>query len=359
MRFELAIFIFLTILQAMTPYFTRKTAVFGVFIPEPFVQHHQLLKFKKQYSKWLGSLGGVFTLLQIILLFTSISEGTWIFISFILLYMMLILSSLLYMVYHARTKKLKQKEDWEGHVKTVHVMDVSLRAQDETLLPIFYTVPIIITLALITYTYMHYATIPDVFATHWNAQGEIDGWTEKTWISVIELPLLLLGMQLTYLLLGIGMKGAKIQLSAQEKEASANRERHQRKYGSWYLAAINLGVTILLVVLQYTTIILQNETASYFFPLFIGFMMLTFSGLLLFIWRIRKSNERFDTINTNETVPGDDLYWKWGIFYINKDDPALLIQKKFGIGWTVNLGNKWSFVIILLTLLPILLIIFI
>lgn len=255
MRFELAIFIFLTILQALTPYFTRKTAVFGVSIPEPFVQHHRLLKFKKQYTMWLGSLGGVFTLLQIVLLFTSIAEGTWIFISFVLLYVMLMLSSAMYMVYHAKTKKLKQKEDWEGHVKIVHVMDLSLRAKDETLPSIFFTVPIIITLALITYTYMNYSSIPDVFPTHWNAQGEVDGWTEKTWISVIELPLLLLGIQLIYLIMGVGMKSAKIQLSAQEKKASANRELHQRKYGSWYLVAINLGMTILFVVLQYTSII--------------------------------------------------------------------------------------------------------
>ncbi|QDP99083.1 DUF1648 domain-containing protein [Lysinibacillus fusiformis] len=359
MRFELAIFIFLTILQAMTPYFTRKTAVFGVSIPEPFVKHHRLLKFKKQYSFCLGSLGGVFTVLQIVLLFISIPDGTWIFISFVLLYVMLMLSSAMYMVYHAKTKKLKQKEDWEGHVKTVHVMDLSLRAKDETLPPIFFTVPIIITLALITYTYMNYASIPDVFPTHWNAQGEVDGWTEKTWISVIELPLLLLGIQLTYLIMGVGMKRAKIQLSAQEKKASANREHYQRKYGSWYLATINLGMTILLVVLQYTSIIVQNEKASYFFPLFIGFMLLTFGGLLFLIWKISKSNERFPTITSNESVAGDDRYWKWGIFYINKDDPALLIQKKFGIGWTINLGNKWSFFIILLILLPIALIIFI
>ncbi|MET4563134.1 putative membrane protein [Lysinibacillus parviboronicapiens] len=159
--------------------------------------------------------------------------------------------------------------------------------------------------------------------------------------------------------MGVGMKSAKIQLSAQEKKASAERELHQRKYGSWYLAASNLGMTILLVVLQYTSIILQNETASYFFPLFTGFMILTFGGLLLLIWRISKSNERFETIHTNESVSGDDRYWKWGIFYINKDDSALLIQKKFGVGWTVNFGNKWSVVVVLLILLPILLIIFI
>ena len=37
-----------------------------------------------------------------------------------------------------------------------------------------------------------------------------------------------------------GMKSAKIQLSAQAKEASIHRELTQRKYGSWYLAPLIL-----------------------------------------------------------------------------------------------------------------------
>ncbi|MGH4139042.1 DUF5808 domain-containing protein [Clostridium sp.] len=34
----------------------------------------------------------------------------------------------------------------------------------------------------------------------------------------------------------------------------------------------------------------------------------------------------------------DDKYWRFGIFYINKEDPTIFIEKRFGVGWTVNLG---------------------
>ena len=155
------------------------------------------------------------------------------------------------------------------------------------------------------------------------------------------------------------MKSAKIQLSAHAKEASANRELKQRKYGSWYFAAINYSITILLVVLHYTTVILKNQTAPYFFPLFIVFMIVSLGGLILLIWKLSKSNERFDDLHTNETAAADDRYWKWGIIYINKNDPSLLVQKKYGIGWTVNMANKWSYIILLVIFLPILLVIFI
>ncbi|MFF2795689.1 DUF1648 domain-containing protein [Lysinibacillus xylanilyticus] len=359
MLFIISIFIFVGVLETLTPFLSRKTTVFGVSIPEPYVRHQQLQMFKKHYSMLVGSIAVAFLLGQFLLVFTSIQEETFVLLSFILLYIMLLISAGLYMLYHIKTKKLKKQENWEAHVKTVYVMDLSIRDRDEVLSPTFFSLPIIITLALITFTYMNYNTIPDVFATHWNAAGEVDGWTEKTCLSVIVMPLILLGTQISFFIISIGMKSAKIQLSAQAKEASANRELKQRKYGSWYLAAINYSITILFVVLHYTTVILKNQTIPYFFPLFIIFMIVSLGGLILLIWKLSKSNEQFDDIHTNETAAADDRYWKMGVFYINKNDPSLLVQKKYGVGWTVNLANKWSYIILLVIFLPILLVIFI
>lgn len=263
------------------------------------------------------------------------------------------------MSYHVKTKKLKVQEQWDAQIKAVYVTDLSIRQNEETLSPIFFSVPIIITLALIAFTYMNYESIPDVFATHWNGAGEVDGWTRKSRLSVISMPLILLAIQISFFMMNQGMKSAKIQLSAQAKEASIHRELTQRKYGSWYLAAINFSMTILFVVLHYTTVILQDQTAPYFFPLFLVFNVVTLGGLLVFIWKLSKSNERFDEVHTNETAVTDDQYWKWGVFYCNNNDPSLLVPKKFGIGWTVNFANKWCYILIAITLLPILLVIFI
>ncbi|MFJ8088915.1 DUF1648 domain-containing protein [Lysinibacillus sp. NPDC095746] len=359
MLFIVSIFIFVGVLETLTPYLARKTTVFGVSIPEPYVQHQQLLIFKKHYSMMVGSIAVACFIGQILLLFTSIQEEQFVLLSFVLLYVVLLIAAGLYMFYHIKTKSMKKQENWEAHVKTVYVMDLSIRDRDEVLSPTFFALPIIISLALITFTYMNYNAIPDVFATHWNAAGEVDGRTEKTWLSVIVMPLILLGIQISFFIISIGMKNAKIQLSAQAKEASANRELNQRKYGSWYLAAINYSMTIVLVVLHYTTVILKNQTASYFFPLFIVFMFVSLGGLILLIWKLSNSNERFVDLHTNETAADDDRYWKWGIVYLNKNDPSLLVQKKYGVGWTVNLANKWSYIILLVIFLPILLVIFI
>ncbi|GDY29576.1 DUF5808 domain-containing protein [Gandjariella thermophila] len=35
----------------------------------------------------------------------------------------------------------------------------------------------------------------------------------------------------------------------------------------------------------------------------------------------------------------DDRYWRGGMVYVNREDPAVLVPKRFGYGWTVNFGN--------------------
>ena len=40
------------------------------------------------------------------------------------------------------------------------------------------------------------------------------------------------------------------------------------------------------------------------------------------------------------TVEGD--YYKYGLFYYNKDDKRLFPPKGNGMGWTVNFANPWS-----------------
>lgn len=35
----------------------------------------------------------------------------------------------------------------------------------------------------------------------------------------------------------------------------------------------------------------------------------------------------------------DNRHWVLGMFYVNRDDPSILVERRFGIGYTVNLGN--------------------
>lgn len=48
-----------------------------------------------------------------------------------------------------------------------------------------------------------------------------------------------------------------------------------------------------------------------------------------------------NSITNADTQPSlADTHWKMGIFYINNDDPAILVPKRFGLGFTPNLANS-------------------
>jgi uncharacterized membrane protein len=52
-------------------------------------------------------------------------------------------------------------------------------------------------------------------------------------------------------------------------------------------------------------------------------------------------------------APDDDTRWKGGIIYVNRDDPAIWVPRRFGMGWTINLGRPVGIAIGILTILVI------
>jgi hypothetical protein len=46
-----------------------------------------------------------------------------------------------------------------------------------------------------------------------------------------------------------------------------------------------------------------------------------------------------------------DSCWKAGIFYVNREDPALFVPKRFGYGLTPNFAHPWSWVVLVVIVL--------
>ena len=42
----------------------------------------------------------------------------------------------------------------------------------------------------------------------------------------------------------------------------------------------------------------------------------------------------------------DDRFWKAGLLYLNRDDPALVVGARFGVGWALNFGNPLAWLLI-------------
>jgi len=61
-------------------------------------------------------------------------------------------------------------------------------------------------------------------------------------------------------------------------------------------------------------------------------------------WRLN-GNVRGLVLATG-TDRDDDRFWKAGLLYVNRDDPAIMVGSRLGAGWTLNLGNPAAWLIV-------------
>ena len=78
------------------------------------------------------------------------------------------------------------------------------------------------------------------------------------------------------------------------------------------------------------------------------------AGLLLLAAVARRAGQGGWRLNGNVrglaratgTDRDDDRFWKAGLLYVNRDDPALAVGSHIGAGWTLNLGNPAAWLLI-------------
>jgi uncharacterized membrane protein len=104
-----------------------------------------------------------------------------------------------------------------------------------------------------------------------------------------------------------------------------------------------------------STIAFQRPPAI--FAILPGLIAVSAAALLMWLGQggSRISPVRQPGIDTAKPV-GDrteDRFWKLGVFYFNRNDPAVMVEKRFGVGYTVNFAHPVAWVIILLPALAV------
>lgn len=188
---------------------------------------------------------------------------------------------------------------------------------------------------------LHWAEIPARFASHFNAAGEVDGWSDKSWLTVFGPPLLILAV----------MGGVHaLMLLGRVVRRLPDQPRRSR--------AINI---ILLEVLYLTGAImgyiflaplygkaLLAGSAGMVAILSMGLLSIALPLVTLLLYF------RHDPGSAEIGDRSDDRYWYAGLIYVNPADPALMVEKRVGIGYTVNFGHPRGRLIAVLLVLIIL-----
>jgi uncharacterized membrane protein len=365
---ELTLFLiiigFIFVLQSVIPFLLKRTIAFGVTIPEGHTDDPTIASFKKMYAATIFIIG----LISMIVYFiwaknSSVTEEKIVLTGLTIQFGLIFLSMGLYFYFHGKITRLKRVNEWGLHLKQVRIADLAIRTKDEMLPSFLYALPMIITFGLIAYTATQYGNMPNMIPTHWGPSGQADAFSPKTPFSVIALLLILLVMQGMMLGINVFTKQSGIKLNAAKRKTSQVQQLSFRKYTSWFLFMTSVLTTVLFGFLQLTTIHEGLGNAVLMLALPLGFLLIILIATAVYAFKVGQSGSRINVEIEDDSITGitdvdDDKYWKAGIFYVNKDDSSIFVEKRFGVGWTINFANPIGYVILFGPLLLILAIAF-
>jgi uncharacterized membrane protein len=361
----LAIFLIIAIIlvgiQTAVPFLVKRTVIFGVTVPEKYLKNKTLISYKKGYALLVSLLS--FVVLAGYLLWALLnnpSEEQTVLVGTLIQFGIILYSLSLYFYFHGKTLQLKRKNNWVEGLKQVKITDLSVRSHDEMLPWYLYLLPIVITVGVIGYTILQYNLLPEQIPTHWGITGEADAFTEKTPMSAILMPLTFLIMQFMFLAIHSGTKKSGIKLSATNTSASRMRQLTLRKNSSWFMFIISFMLTVMFSFFQLKTIHPNLFAGITMAAAPIIFLVIALAGTIAFAIKVGRSDKLgFNEAEEQITDFDEDANWKGGLFYINRKDPSIFVEKRFGVGWTLNFGNPIGYLIVLVPLVVILVISFI
>jgi uncharacterized membrane protein len=196
--------------------------------------------------------------------------------------------------------------------------------------------------------WLRWADLPDRLPVHWGFSGP-DRWVERTPARGWGLFLLNGSVTAMICLSAWGVSQAVGRVVTTGAEAAA--EFRFRRLTVWllllvaYLASLPLALTVLAPEAAQSPAVMNAWGA-----LLLAGVLISVAAL---IWMGQGGNRLAGPDRESITAPpaGDrrtDACWKWGMFYVNPDDPAIFIEKRFGIGYTLNFGNPWAWAAIAL-----------
>ncbi|UII55227.1 DUF1648 domain-containing protein [Cytobacillus spongiae] len=356
----LMVLLFVSAIQVAIPFIIKRTVVFGVSIPYEQAKNPEVIAFKRIYALITLLIGAIVTI-GFIILQQSYQDGTELVVYGVAFPFIILFSSLaLYFYFHFKMIKLKKAKQWYSMVKQVRITDLTIRSKDEMLPSFLHFIPSLLTIALMLLTVPLYDQLPSEIPTHWGPNGEADAFTTKSWLSVLQLPIILLILQFMFFGINLATMKSGIKVNAGNTQASSLRQLRLRKYTSWFLFVTNLLMTILFSFLQLNLLYEDLIGNSILVVAPLSFFFITLAGALYLAVKVGVVDSDLEgkviveETNKQEGID-EDQYWKGGLIYFNRNDPSIFVEKRFGIGYTMNFANPLGYFILLL---PIALILF-
>jgi uncharacterized membrane protein len=335
---------FFAVTMCLAPVVTRPTVPFGVRVPPERARATVIRRERHAYYWRTAAIGVCCTVAALLLR----DYGSWWLTRIIAL---LVVAADFGCFWIARNKitAVKHAEHWYAGHRQVVATDTSWRT-DPPRFPVRWLVPALIVItATVIVGVVRYPDLPARLAVGFAGNGHRRGAPK----SVASAFGIVAGqLWVTLLWTGLMLIVYRSRPDIEATDAAASTRRYRR-----YLAASTRAVLTLLALVNLSLLLaaLRSWQVYRLSGLGSALPVLPFAAGLLILavvtLRTGQGGYRLSARGPAHSQAAgidrdDDRFWKAGLIYLNRDDPAIMVGARFGVGWTFNVANPMSWLII-------------
>ncbi|MGL4740352.1 MAG: DUF5808 domain-containing protein [Sarcina sp.] len=280
-------------------------------------------KIINKYKLIITLLFFLFAILELIVVFFNLIQ-----FSIIPLLGYLVLSTVPLVFYRSKIRAIKASQNKDTIKKQVSIVDLE-RTKISSLSIITYILVAIIFIGINIITYIKSTAIS-------SNQNSLF----STFIATIILVI-------AYILSDIMIRKMTMKIDPKNPEDSKIQNTKAKN-----LLSLLLFFTIIpeLVTISFINTIPMNLIANNIIIAISSIMQIVvIIGIIVFSIMISKVRNKYKVTDNSVTFKDDDSYWKLGIIYYNKNNPSVFVEKRSGMGVTINAGTTGGMIFFIIT----------
>ncbi|TGE31081.1 DUF5808 domain-containing protein [Desulfosporosinus sp. Sb-LF] len=330
--------------SCLVPFFSRKNTAFGVSIPESEYHTQFLSNLRHRYfmvSLICGIVLGVGSLLT--QFWFSLNTSVW--IQTVLIFAYLAITTGIYLKCYFEVGKYKQTSNWETTQTVAAALTVDIN-EKKPINPLWFLSYLAIIVCSISVGIIRYPSLPAQIRMHYNIAGQVDRYATKSISNLLMMPLTQVLMALIFFVIYYAILKAKNQSGGGDIEEGLKKDRAFKAIMSKFLFLMGLAVMILFSIIQLSTLGLVGVSVTIAAPIVL--LVVIFAAIAYLVVKVGQGGSRLGGSKgiNSKVVAEDDNHWILGLIYYNKDDPSIFVEKRFGMGYTVNFGSLVGKIII-------------
>ena len=347
---NLGVLILCGALFVVMPHITRKSYLFGVKIPLEQASSPYATAIKQRYIR--TCIAGVILVVAISILQYALRPDLSLLAVMYLPLLLVAIELAAFIPSWKRAVRLKEEQGW--HVSQALFAETSsshTRGKLSALPWGWYIAGLIVVAVGVITVILRYPSLPDMIPTNFDFNMQPDRWVQTTWLSAMAIPLTNAGLLAIMFSVNVMIVKAKLQIDPAHPRMSFAQHRIYRNRMGHAFGFLALSLALYISVFS-LPILFVELPATGTHALWVSVVLLIIPIAVLIAVQVKSGQggnkikvDGIEEIEDAGAAPsgeykfaghGDDKHWVLGMFYYNPEDPAYLVEDRFGASLGLN-----------------------